>query len=195
VDVLHIHDPDDHFDEAIKGAYKALERLRTDGTISAVSAGMNQWQMLSRFMDHGDFDCFLLAGRYSLMDQTALPIFLPKCQQRHVSVVVGGVFNSGLLADPRRGATFNYLDAPAPVIEQALRIKAVCERHGVPLKAAALQFPLAHPAVATILVGTRSAAEFGENYDLFGRPIPSALWADLKDERLIAVDAPTPLER
>jgi len=192
VDILHIHDPDDHFELAVKGAYKALDRLRSEGTIQAVSAGMNQWEMLSRFMDHGDFDCFLLAGRYTLLEQTALTEFLPKCVQRGVSIILGGVFNSGLLADPRPGITFNYEVAPQKLIDQALRIAAVCEGHGVSLKAAALQFPLAHPAVATVLTGVRSAAEFEENERLFRHPIPRDMWQELKDKGLLVEDAPVP---
>jgi len=192
VDILHIHDPDDHFEWAVNGAYKALDRLRSEGTIKAVSAGMNQWEMLSRFMDNGDFDCFLLAGRYSLLDQTALPKFLPKCIERGVSIVLGGVFNSGLLADPKPGITFNYVPAPRELIDRAIQMGAVCEGHGVPLKAAALQFPLAHPAIATVLTGVRSAAEFEENERLFRHPIPDAVWQELKAEGLLAEEAPVP---
>ena len=190
IDILHIHDPDDYFDWAVNGAYKALDHLRSEGTIKAVSAGMNQWEMLSRFMDHGDFDCFLLAGRYSLLDQTALAQFLPKCIERGVSIVLGGVFNSGLLADPRPGITFNYVAAPQELIDRAIRMSAVCEGHGVPLKAAALQFPLAHPAIATVLTGVRSAAEFEENERLFRHPIPKDMWQELKAEGLLAEEAP-----
>jgi D-threo-aldose 1-dehydrogenase len=192
VDILHIHDPDDHFDWAVNGAYKALDRLRSEGTIKAVSAGMNQWEMLSRFMDHGDFDCFLLAGRYSLLDQTALPEFLPKCVERGISIILGGVFNSGLLADPKPGITFNYEAAPQKLIDRAIRMGEVCEGHGVPLKAAALQFPLAHPAIATVLTGVRSAAEFEENERLFRHPIPDAMWQELKAEGLLTEAAPVP---
>lgn len=192
VDILHIHDPDDHFEPAVRGAYKALDRLRSDGTIRAVSAGMNQWEMLSRFMDHGDFDCFLLAGRYTLLDQTALPEFMPKCVRKGVSVIIGGVYNSGLLADPRPGITFNYVEAPNELIDRARQIEAVCLRHGVPLKAAAIQFPLGHPAVATVLTGVRSAEEFRENERLFRHSIPDALWEELKAEGLLAQEAPVP---
>ena len=192
IDILHIHDADDHFDWAVNGAYKALDRLRSEGTIKAVSAGMNQWEMLSRFMDHGDFDCFLLAGRYSLLNQTALPEFLPKCLKRGVSVILGGVFNSGLLADPKPGITFNYVAAPQGLIDQAIRIGKVCGRYGVPLKAAALQFPFGHPAIATVLTGVRSAAEFQENERLFRQPIPNELWRELKTEGLLAEEVPVP---
>jgi D-threo-aldose 1-dehydrogenase len=153
---------------------------------------MNQWEMLSRFMDHGDFDCFLLAGRYSLLDQAALAEFLPKCIERGVSIILGGVFNSGLLADPRPGITFNYVAAPQELIDRAIRMAAVCEGHGVPLKAAALQFPLAHPAIATVLTGVRSAAEFEENERLFRLPISKDMWQELKAENLLAEEAPVP---
>ncbi len=192
VDILHIHDPDDHFEIAVNGAYRALDELRRAGTISAVSAGMNQWEMESRFMDHGDFDCFLLAGRYSLLDQSALEEFLPKCATRGVSVILGGVFNSGLLANPVMGATYNYVAAPDALVRKALRIKAVCDSHAVDLKAAALQFPLAHPAVVSILTGVRSAAEWQENHRLMSTSIPPALWSDLKSEGLVAASAPVP---
>lgn len=192
IDILHIHDPDDHFEEAVNGAYKALDRLRSDGTIKAVSAGMNQWQMLSRFLDHGHFDCFLLAGRYSLLDQSSLPEFLPKCLERGVSVIVGGVFNSGLLANPQPGATYNYTPASEAMLARALRIKEVCERHGVSLKAAALQFPLAHPAVAAILSGVRTPAEWNENHAALRAEIPTALWDELKHEGLLEASTPVP---
>ena len=192
IDIMHIHDPDEHFEQAVNGAYKALDRLRSEGTISAVSAGMNQWQMLARFMDHGRFDCFLLAGRYSLLDQSSLPEFLPKCLAQGVSVIVGGVFNSGLLANPERGATYDYTPASEEMLARALRIKAACERHGVPLRAAALQFPLAHPAVAAILTGIRTRAEWEQNRGGLSLDIPAALWADLKHEGLLAADAPVP---
>lgn len=190
IDILHIHDPDDHFDSAVKSAYRALDDLRSDGTIGAVSAGMNQWEMLSRLIDHGDFDCFLLAGRYSLLDQTALTEFLPKCLEHGVSIILGGVFNSGLLADPRPGITYNYLEAPQHIIDQATRIGRVCESHGVPLKAAALQFPLAHPAIVCILTGVSSVSELEENERLFRYPIPEALWQDLKAEKMLPKEAP-----
>ena len=192
IDILHIHDPDDHFEDAVRGAYRALDKLRSDGSIAAVSAGMNQWEMESRFMDHGDFDCFLLAGRYSLLDQSAFDEFLPKCAARGVSVILGGVFNSGLLANPVRGATYNYVAAPEAMIEKALRIKDVCQSHDVDLKAAALQFPLGHPAVASILSGVRNADEWRENHRLMSAPISASLWSDLKNEGLLAEHAPVP---
>ena len=192
VDILHIHDPDDWFEPAVEGALKALSDLRSQGVIKAVSAGMNQWEMLADFMDHGHFDAFLLAGRYTLLDQTALPVLLPKCEAAGTAIIAGGVYNSGLLADPRPGITFNYVPVEQPVLDRALAIKAVCESHDVELKAAAIQFPLAHPAVPTILTGVISPAEFEENRRLFEVPIPAGLWTDLKAEGLVAADAPVP---
>ncbi|MBY5377389.1 aldo/keto reductase [Rhizobium leguminosarum] len=191
IDVLHIHDPDNHYAQAIDGAYKALGRLRSEGTIGAVGAGMNQSEMLAEFARNGNFDCFLLAGRYTLLEQGALADFLPVCAEKNISVIIGGVYNSGLLADPKAGAKFNYQDADQSLIDRALRLEAVCISHGVPLKAAAIQFPLAHPAVATILTGARSPAEMEENAAHFRQPVPAALWRDLKAEGLIAAEAPT----
>jgi D-threo-aldose 1-dehydrogenase len=145
------------------------------------------------FAREGDSDCFLLAGRYTLLDQTALPEFLPYCVETGISVVAGGPYNSGILAvGPRAGATFNYRAAPPEMLDRAARIAAVCERHGVPLKAAALQFILAHPAIASVIPGARSVAEVEENVRMVEWPIPGALWTDLKDAGLIAPDAPTP---
>jgi D-threo-aldose 1-dehydrogenase len=179
VDVLHIHDPDDHHDEALAGAYRALDRLRADGRIRAVGAGMNQAAMLARFAREGRFDCFLLAGRFTLLDQSGLDDLLPLCRREGIAVIAGGVFNSGILADPRPGAHYNYLPATPELVERALRLAEVCDRHGVPLAAAAVQFPLRHPAVATVLVGARSAAEVEEDVRLFRCDVPDELWADL----------------
>ena len=192
VDILHIHDPDDHYDETINGAYRALDRLRADGVIGAVSAGMNQAEMLTRFAREGDFDCFLLAGRYTLLDQIALKELLPECQKRGIAILAGGVYNSGILADPKPGAHYNYQTAPGELIDRARRIRDVCTRHGVPLKAAAVQFPMGHPAVACVIVGCRSTAQLDESIEMFEFDIPAALWHDLKVEGLLPTDAPTP---
>ncbi len=193
VDILLIHDPDNHFDQAMEGAYKALSELRSQKVVSAIGAGMNQWEMEARLAREGDFDCFLLAGRYTLLDHTALPEFLPLCQERNISVIIGGPYNSGILAsDLTETATFNYLPATAEVLEQARRCNAVCLHYDVPLKAAALQFVLAHPAVAAAIPGPRSLAEAEENFQMIAHPIPSALWQELRDEGLIPPDAPTP---
>jgi D-threo-aldose 1-dehydrogenase len=192
IDILHIHDPDNHYDEAISGAYRALDRLRADGAIGAVSAGMNQAEMLTRFAGEGDFDCFLLAGRYTLLDQIALKDLLPECIKRGIAIIAGGVYNSGILADPKPGAHYNYQTAPAELLERARRIRDVCARHDVPLKAAAVQFPLGHPAVACVVIGCRNAAQLDESLEMFALEIPPKLWRDLKAERLLPAEAPTP---
>ncbi|MCH2095649.1 MAG: aldo/keto reductase [Rhodobacteraceae bacterium] len=192
VDMLHIHDPDDHFELAVTQAYPALAKLREEGAIKGVSAGMNQWQMLSRFMDHGRFDSFLLAGRYTLLDHSGLPEFLPKSQQNGTAVIAGGVYNSGVLADPRPGITFDYEPVQQDVLKRALALKTICEANDVDLKAAALQFPLAHPAIPTVLTGVRSANEFVQNLALFETCIPDRLWMDLRSAGLLPDAAPTP---
>ncbi len=192
IDVLHIHDPDDHFDEAVSGAYRALDRLRSEGAIGAVGAGMNQAEMLARFARTADFDCFLLAGRYTLLDQVALTELLPLCLERGIAIIAAGVYNSGILGDPTPGARYNYARAPADLIQRAQRIAAVCERHGVPLRAAAIQFPLGHPAVQTVLVGCRSAEQVEDSVRMFETVIPAQLWQELLSERLLPEDTPVP---
>lgn len=192
VDILHIHDPDRHFDEALGGAYKALDRLRAEGVISAVGSGMNQQEMPARFARAARFDCFLLAGRYTLLDQVGLKDLLPLCVEKGIGIIIGGVYNSGILANPRPGATFNYRPAEPPWLERAQRLEAVCARHDTPLQAVAIQFPLAHPAVSTVLTGVRSVAELEENERMFRYPVPDALWQDLKAEGLLPVEAPVP---
>jgi D-threo-aldose 1-dehydrogenase len=179
IDVLHIHDPDAHFEEALAGAYRALDHLRAEGSIGAVGAGMNQWEMPARFARAADFDCFLLAGRYTLLDRSGADELLPLCVERGIAIIAGGVFNSGILANPRPGGTFNYQAAPPDVVARAQELATICERHGVELKAAAIQFPLRHPAVASVLTGCRSVAEIHENVGLFQTPIPDELWTEL----------------
>ncbi|TMG13728.1 MAG: aldo/keto reductase [Chloroflexi bacterium] len=192
IDILHIHDPDDHFAEALSEAYPALDRLRAEGTITAVGAGMNQAEMLARFAREANFDCFLLAGRYTLLDQVGLKELLPLCAERGIAIIAGGVFNSGILADPTPGTHYNYKAAPDELVQRAGRIKAVCERHGVSQKAAAIQFPLGHPAVQTVLTGCRSVDELNENVEAFQAPIPPAAWDELKADGLLVADAPVP---
>jgi D-threo-aldose 1-dehydrogenase len=192
IDIALIHDPDDHWQVALDGAYPALARLREQGMIRAVGAGMNQSEMLTRFVRETDMDAVLLAGRYTLLEQGALDELLPACVERHVAVLVGGVMNSGLLADPQAGSRFNYTPAPAEVVERARRIREVCDRHGIPLRAAAIQFPLAHAVVTSLVVGVRTVAHLDE-YPAFARfEIPAALWDDLRSEGLLRLDAPTP---
>jgi D-threo-aldose 1-dehydrogenase len=192
IDILHIHDPDNHYDDALHGAYKALDHLRSEGVIRAVGAGMNQAEMLARFAREGNFDCFLLAGRYTLLDQIALDELLPICVERGIAIIAAGVYNSGILADPKLGARYNYATAPEPLLERARKIRAVCDRHGIPLKAAALQFPIGHPAVSCVVVGCRSVAQLDESLRMFEVDIPPSLWQELKSEGLLREDAPTP---
>jgi D-threo-aldose 1-dehydrogenase len=153
---------------------------------------MNQAEMLTDFARQADFDCFLLAGRYTLLDQVALGELLPLCLERNVAVIAGGVFNSGILANPRPGTTYNYAPAPPDLLAKAQRLEIVCSRHDVPLKAAALQFPLGHPAVSNVVIGARSVAELEENLTLFRRPIAHDLWQELKAEGLLPEEAPVP---
>ncbi|RAG83442.1 aldo/keto reductase [Streptacidiphilus pinicola] len=192
VDIVYLHDPDDHEREAFDAAYPELERMRAEGLVGAIGAGMNQAAMLERFVRDTDVDVVLLAGRYSLLDQSGLAGLLPEAARRGVSVVAGGVFNSGLLADPRPGATFDYAPAAPELLDRALRMRAVCEAAGVPLRAAALRFPFGHPAVAGVLVGARSAAEIGDAAALLRTPVPAALWAALRAEGLLPPDVPVP---
>lgn len=192
IDIVHLHDPDDHEEAAFRHGYPALERLRAEGMVGAIGAGMNQAAMLTRFVRDTDVDTVLCAGRYTLLDQSALAELLPEAEARGTSVIVGGVFNSGLLADPRPGATYDYTAAPDDLLQRALRIEAVAARHGVPLRAAALHYSLGHPAVAGALVGTRSAREVRDAADLLAQDVPTALWDDLLAEGLLPKDGPLP---
>jgi D-threo-aldose 1-dehydrogenase len=193
VDILFIHDPDDYHQQAVREAFPALAALRSQGVIKAIGAGMNYWEPLAQFAREADFDCFLLAGRYTLLDHSGLKELLPLCEQKQMSIILGGPYNSGILAsDLTPGTTYFYREAPPDVLEQARKIKAVCDRHGVPLKAAALQFGLAHPALAATIPGARGASEVEENFRMAQLPIPGDLWAELKHERLIPGEAPTP---
>jgi D-threo-aldose 1-dehydrogenase len=192
LDVVYVHDPDNYVAEALAGAFPALIELREQGVISAVGAGMNQTAALETFARETDPDLFLLAGRYTLLEQGALDTFLPLCAERGIAVVAGGAYNSGLLADPNPGTHYNYLPAPGPLIERAQQLRAVCTRHGVPLKAAAIQFPAAHPVVAAVLTGSRRDTELSENIALFDLPIPAELWDDLRAAGLLDERAPVP---
>jgi len=178
--------------DAAEQALPALVELRDQGMVRAIGAGMNQAEMLTRFVRELDLDLVLMAGRYSLLDQGALAELLPACVERGVAVVIGGVFNSGLLADPRPGATFDYAPAPPELVERAGRLQAVCARHEVPLRAAALAFPFGHPAVASVLVGARTAAEVQDAVAMVGRPVPAELWAELVAEGLLPGQVPVP---
>ncbi|MDQ7250024.1 aldo/keto reductase [Dongia sedimenti] len=192
IDILHIHDPDNHYPEALAGAYKALDRLRGEKVIKAVGAGMNQSEMLTRFAREGRFDCFLLAGRYTLLEQRALDEFLPLCLEKRISVFAGGVYNSGLLANPSAHAKFNYEDADAGLVARAQELAAACARHGVPLKAAAVQFPLHHPAITAVLIGPRNPTELADSAGMSKIDIPRKLWAELQEHGLVDRRAPVP---
>lgn len=192
VDIALIHDPDDHWQEAIEGAWPALARLRSEGVVQAVGAGMNQSEMLVRFARETDMDVFLLANRYTLLDQDALGTLLPLCLERGIAVLLGGVMNTGILADPRPGGHFDYGPASADVVARAQRLAEVCARHDVPLRAAAVRFPLAHPAVTALVAGVRSIAHLDAYPDLMRYQIPAGLWPELKESGLIPADAPVP---
>ena len=179
VDIALIHDPDSHGAQALGEAYPALERLRAEGVVRAIGVGMNQAEMLTRFVTETDIDVVLMAGRYTLLDQSAAVALLPAAERRGVSVIAGGVFNSGLLAAPAPGATYDYRKAPDSLVARALRLEKICAEYGVPLRAAAARFPLTHPAVASVLIGARSAAEITDAVRQRALDIPAALWEAL----------------
>ena len=183
IDIAYIHDPDDHVEQALDEAYPALEKLREEGVVGAIGVGMNQSAVPTRFVTETDIDAVLLAGRYTLLDQSGADDLLPAALEHGVAVILGGVFNSGLLADPRAAATYNYVPAPAEIVRRALDIEAVCAEHGVPLRAAALQFGFTHSAVAGVLVGVRDAGQARDCAAMAGVPIPETLWQDLRELR------------
>jgi D-threo-aldose 1-dehydrogenase len=198
IDIVYIHDCGEdwlgatwreHFAVAMNGAAKALIRLREEGVIGGWGLGNNVVEPCLMAMEQSDPDFFLVAGRYTLLDHTAVPELLPKCMERGVKVVIGGPYNSGLLAG---GTTFNYEAASADMVAKARAMGAVCTRHGVDLKAAALQLVAAHPAVAAVIPGPRTAEETWQNAAMMAQPIPAAVWADLKAEGLLPADAVTP---
>lgn len=195
VDILNLHDPDNHFAEASTTAYAALHDLREEGVVRGIGAGMNSTGVLTDLVRECDLDVVLLAGRYTLLDQSSMADLLPACTDRSTMVIVGGVFNSGILIDPKPDARFDYVPADAARIERAQRIQEVCRSFDVPLAAAAIQFPLAHPAVASLLIGARSAAELQDDFDLLDVPIPGTLWRRLQTEGLLAEDVPVPAGR
>jgi D-threo-aldose 1-dehydrogenase len=194
VDIVYLHDPDDHRDDAFLRAYPALEELRSQGLVKAIGAGMNQSAMLADFARHTDVDVLMLAGRYTLLEQTALDDLLPVCADRGVAVVAAGVFNSGLLARPMPSPTarYEYREAPGELVDRATRIAAACKRHGTTLPAAALAFPLAHPAVVSVCIGAQLPEQVVRNTALGRAAVPSALWVELKEEGLLRRDAPVP---
>ncbi len=203
LDLLLIHDVDvwthgadaieQRFAEAMAGAYVALDRLRSEGVVAGIGIGVNEAEMCVRFAQAGSFDTILLAGRYSLLEQPALEHFLPLAQQRGIGVMLGGVFNSGILATGAvNGAKYNYQDAPPEILAKVARIERVCAAHGIALPTAALHFALGHPAVATVVLGAETPQEVERNVAGLSSVVPAALWSDLKAERLLDMDAPVP---
>lgn len=204
VDILYAHDldifthgskeaSDARIAEFMAGGYKALLKLRDEGTVQAIGAGVNEWEVCQTLAEQGDFDLFLLAGRYTLLEQEALETFLPLCEQRGIGIVIGGPYNSGILATgPKKGAFYNYNPAPPEIRKRVKAIETVCEKHDVRLVQAALRFPLVHPSVVSVIPGASRPEEVALNMDTLAAKIPPALWADLKTAGLMRQDAPVP---
>ena len=204
IDILYMHDigavthgadNDVLFPIAMDGGYRAMDELRDGGAVSAIGLGVNETEVCEAALDHGDWDCFLLAGRYTLLEQEALDSFLPRCLERNCSIIVGGPYNSGILATGVRGKGsphYNYQAAPASVVEKVMAIEDTCQEFGIPIAAAALQFPLAHPAVASVIPGIGKPKWIEQTLDLFGTSIPAGFWSTLVERGLLRVDAPVP---
>jgi D-threo-aldose 1-dehydrogenase len=203
IDILYVHDldifthgskaeSDRRIAQLMLSGYDALVRLRDSGVIKAFGAGINEWEVCETLAKQGDFDLFLLAGRYTLLEQGALDSFLPHCVERGIGITLGGPYNSGVLASgPVPGAFYNYDVAPPEILDRVARIEAVCRTHDVPLIAAALQFPLHHESVVSVIPGGQSAAQVRSNFEVLSVAIPDVLWSDLKAEGLLRADAPT----
>ncbi len=204
IDVLLVHDLDvwthgsdaarrTRFAEFMAGGYRAMVKLRDEGTVRAIGAGINETAACQDLAEAGDFDCFLLAGRYTLLEQGALDTLFPLCEGRRIAFIIGGAYNTGILATGAvEGAYFQYRPAPPEIMAKVGRIEAVCARHDVRLPSAALQFPLGHPVVATIALGMRAPSEVAQNIETFAPAISADFWAELKQEGLLRADAPTP---
>ncbi|WP_041521841.1 aldo/keto reductase [Gilvimarinus agarilyticus] len=207
VDILYIHDigrlthgdkHDEYFKIAMDGGYKALDELRSSGAVKAIGLGVNESEVCETALDCGDWDCFLLAGRYTLLEQDSLKTLLPKCEKRNTSVIVGGPYNSGILAsgvNTSHTPMYNYSPAPKRIIDKVSRIESVCADYGVTLAAAALQFPLAHPSVASVIPGLGSDQHIKKTLEFFNEDIPHAFWQSLKSNHLIDESAPLPVTR
>ena len=205
IDILFMHDigPETHGDDderlfpiAMDGGYLAMDELRRSGRVSAIGLGVNEYEVCERALEHGDWDCFLLAGRYTLLEQESLNTFLPKCIDRNCSIVVGGAYNSGILATGVSGkgpSNYNYVPAPDDVVRKVAAIEGLCTEFSIPLAAAALQFPLAHPAIASVIPGIGNVRRIDQTLNLFATKIPDEFWSALSEQGLIRVDAPTPI--
>ncbi len=207
-DILFIHDvcafsqgSQEMSDQRVRelydlGGYRALTELKASGEIKAIGAGVNEWQVCEKLLGLSEFDCFLLAGRYTLLEQDALESFLPLCEKRDVAIILGGPYNSGILATGAvEGAKYNYADAPPTILDRVRRIEQICKDHDVKLIGAALQFVLGHPCVKTVIPGAVNAREVEANAALMSMPIPAAFWRDIKSAGLIRDDAPVPEEK
>ena len=203
IDILHIHDVDyfthkekhlveKYFSEAIKGAYKALEELRRNGDISAISIGINEFEMAERFLKEVDVDCVMLAGRYTLLEQNSLKTFLPLCEKNKVDILLAAPFNSGILAGSEKNLNWNYAKASKELIDKVNSLKRICDNYNIPLAAAAIQFPLAHPVVKTVVTGAVNVKELEENVSYLDVKIPNDFWQELKELNLIAKESPVP---
>jgi len=202
IDICFIHDIDrftrgdaqpEVFKAAMDGTWKALSKLKEEGVLGAIGVGVNEWEVCYDALQQHDFDCFLLAGRYTLLEQESLDKFLPLCEERGAAVVIGGGFNSGILATGAvEGAKYNYVPAPFEILDRVSRIEKVCKEYDVPLPAAAMQFVVAHPAIPSFIAGTRTVDQLQKNLDWFSHHIPGEFWAELKKQGLIREDAPTP---
>jgi len=204
IDILLIHDvdrwthgsqeaSDRRMKEVLEGGYKAMVKLRESGAVGAIGAGLNESDTCQKLAERSDLDCFLLAGRYTLLEQESLQTFLPLCVKRNIGIFLGGPYNTGILASGAvPGAMYDYAPAKPEILERVRKLEAVCQRHKVTLASAALQFPLAHPAVASVIPGAKTAAEVKRNIATIEAPIPKDFWAKLKREKLIADVAPVP---
>jgi D-threo-aldose 1-dehydrogenase len=207
IDILYMHDigavthgsdNDRLFPIAMDSGYRAMDELRRDGRVSAIGLGVNEYEVCEAALEYGDWDCFLLAGRYTLLEQEALDSFLPKCVDRKCSIVIGGAYNSGILATGVRGKGpwyYNYAEAPAAIVDRVAKIEATCEEFGILLPAAALQFPLAHPAVVSVIPGIGKVSRIVQTLELFQSEIPAEFWSVLKAQGLLRTDAAIPSDQ
>ncbi|MEV6008316.1 aldo/keto reductase [Streptomyces sp. NPDC051976] len=193
VDIVYLHDVENHLPQVYDSGFPALAALRDQGVVKAIGFGMNHSDVLARLVADLDVDVVLCAGRWTLLERTALDDLLPVCEKRGTQVVVGGVYNSGLLADPRPGAHYDYAQAPPEILARAQAMQAVCAGYGVPLRAAALRYPFAHPSVVSAVVGAAGPEEVRDNAALFSYDIPDAMWHALVAEGLLDADVPLPL--